>query len=200
MKNTKLTKQDLINFEKEIVSIYEKGLIKAPIHLSGNNEDILIKIFKKIDIKNDWVFSNWRNHYHALLKGINKQKLKEMIINGKSMGINSKKHKFYSSSIVGGCLPVALGTALAIKLRKKKSKVWCFIGDMTFETGVFHEVYKYSKNFNLPLKFIVEDNNMSTNTPTDLAWGKKSKKYKDIIYYKYKRKFPHHGTGKWILF
>lgn len=200
MKNTKLTKQDLINFEKEIVSIYEKGLIKAPIHLSGNNEDILIKIFKKIDIKNDWVFSNWRNHYHALLKGINKQKLKEMIINGKSMGINSKKHKFYSSSIVGGCLPVALGTALAIKLRKKKSKVWCFIGDMTFETGVFHEVYKYSKNFNLPLKFIVEDNNMSTNTPTDLAWGKKSKKYKDIIYYKYKRIFPHHGTGKWILF
>ena len=200
MKNTKLTKQDLINFEKEIVSIYEKGLIKAPIHLSGNNEDILIKIFKKIDIKNDWVFSNWRNHYHALLKGINKQKLKEMIINGKSMGINSKKHKFYSSSIVGGCLPVALGTALAIKIRKKKSKVWCFIGDMTFETGVFHEVYKYSKNFNLPLKFIVEDNNMSTNTPTDLAWGKKSKKYKDIIYYKYKRKFPHHGTGKWILF
>ena len=132
MKNTKLTKQDLINFEKEIVSIYEKGLIKAPIHLSGNNEDILIKIFKKIDIKNDWVFSNWRNHYHALLKGINKQKLKEMIINGKSMGINSKKHKFYSSSIVGGCLPVALGTALAIKIRKKKSKVWCFIGDMNF--------------------------------------------------------------------
>ena len=65
--------EDLINFEKEIVSIYEKGLIKAPIHLSGNNEDILIKIFKKIDIKNDWVFSNWRNHYHALLKGINKQ-------------------------------------------------------------------------------------------------------------------------------
>ena len=48
MKNTKLTKQDLINFEKEIVSIYEKGLIKAPIHLSGNNEDILIKIFKKL--------------------------------------------------------------------------------------------------------------------------------------------------------
>ena len=41
---------------------------------------------------------------------------------------------------------------------------------------------------------------MSTNTPTDLAWGKKTKKYKDIIYYKYKRKFPHHGTGKWVLF
>ena len=51
-----------------------------------------------------------------------------MIINGKSMGINSKKHKFYSSSIVGGCLPVALGTALAIKLRKKKVKFGVLLG------------------------------------------------------------------------
>ena len=71
---------------------------------------------------------------------------------------------------------------------------------MTFETGVFHECYKYSKNFDLPIKFIVEDNNLSTNTPTDYAWNKKSKIFKDISYYKYKRKFPHHGTGNWILF
>ena len=71
---------------------------------------------------------------------------------------------------------------------------------MTFETGVFHECYKYSKNFDLPIKFIVEDNNLSTNTPTRYAWNKKSKMFKDIKYYKYKRKFPHHGTGNWILF
>ena len=37
----------LINFEKEIKKIYESGKIKAPIHLSGNNEIPLIKIFKK---------------------------------------------------------------------------------------------------------------------------------------------------------
>ena len=44
---------------------------------------------------------------------------------------------------------------------------------MTFETGVFHESYKYAKNFKLPIKFIVEDNNLSTNTPTKYAWNKK---------------------------
>ena len=42
---------------------------------------------------------------------------------------------------------------------------------MTFETGVFHESYKYARNFDLPIEFVVEDNNLSVHTPTDAAWG-----------------------------
>tara|TARA_X000000950_G_C13859378_1_gene638041 strand:- start:294 stop:890 length:597 start_codon:yes stop_codon:yes gene_type:complete len=198
MKN-KTTKKNLIDFELKVKKYYENKEIKAPIHLSGNNEDQLIKIFKKIK-REDWVFSSWRNHYHALLHGINPEWLFNEIIEGRSMGIINKKKKFYSSSIVGGILPIALGVALSLKKKKKKDKVWVFIGDMTFECGVFHETYKYAKNFKLPIKFVVEDNDLSTNTPTKKAWGKKSKTPKDIIYYKYKRKFPHHGTGQWIMF
>jgi pyruvate dehydrogenase E1 component alpha subunit len=195
----KQKKKYLIEFEEEIKKIYESGKINSPIHLSGNNEDKLIKIFKKIR-KSDWVFSTWRNHYHALLKGIPREWLKQEIIKGRSMGINSIEHKFYSSAIVAGIIPIALGVAKAIKLKKIKSTAWVFIGDMTFETGIFHECYKYAKNHKLPLKFVVEDNNLSTNTPTDKVWIKKSKASKDIIYYKYKRKYPHHGTGGWVLF
>lgn len=194
-----INKKDLINFELDIKKIYEAGKIKAPIHLSGNNEDSLINIFKKIK-KNDWVFSTWRNHYHALLKGIPIDWLKKEIIAGRSMGINNIKYKFYSSAIVAGTIPIALGVAKALKLKKKNQKVWVFIGDMTFETGIFHECYKYAKNHKLPLKFVVEDNNLSTNTPTNKVWVKKSKIPKDVIYYKYKRKYPHHGTGGWVLF
>lgn len=195
------TKKELIDFELDIKKIYEAGKIRAPIHLSGNNEEQLLKIFKKIK-KNDWVFSTWRNHYHALLKGIPKDWLKKEIIAGRSMGINNIKYKFYSSAIVGGIIPIALGVAKSIKLKNKKStsNVWVFIGDMTFETGMFHECYKYAKNHKLPLKFVVEDNGLSTNTPTNKVWVKKSKMPKGVIYYKYKRKFPHHGTGGWILF
>ena len=194
-----INKKDLIDFELEIKKIYEAGKIKAPIHLSGNNEDSLISIFKKIK-KNDWVFSTWRNHYHALLKGIPVNWLKKEIIAGRSMGINNIKYKFYSSAIVAGTIPIALGVAKALKLKKKNQKVWVFIGDMTFETGMFHECYKYAKNHKLPLKFVVEDNNLSTNTPTNKVWVKKSKIPKDVIYYKYKRKYPPHGTGGWVLF
>ena len=116
------------------------------------------------------------------------------------MSINSSKHRFYSSSIVGGCIPISLGAAMAIKRKKSNKQVWCFVGDMSFETGIFHEAYKFSKFNKLPLNFVIEDNSVSTNTPTISAWGGKSKPPKDVIYYKYKRKYPHHGTGKWILF
>ena len=196
MKNLK---KKLINFELEVKKIYEKGKIKAPIHLSGGNEEQLIKIFKKIK-KSDWVISNWRSHYHALLHGIPEKKVLREILKGKSMSLNFKEHKFIASSIVGGGIPIGLGLALAIKRKKQKNNVFIFVGDMTFETGIFYECHKYAKNHNLPIKFIVEDNGLSTNTPTEKTWKIISKKPKDIIYYKYKRQYPHHGTGSWVLF
>ena len=197
MQNKKILK--LIKFENEIAKLYENKKIRGPIHLSGNNEKHLVKIFSKIK-KNDWVFCGWRNHYHALLKGCNPKKIKKKIINGQSMTLNFLENKFFTSSIVGGIIPIALGVALSIKLKKQKNKVWVFIGDMTYETGVFYESFKYARNFKLPIKFVVEDNNFSTNTPTSKAWGKKQKKFPGVIYFKYRRKYPHHGVGKWVLF
>ena len=117
----------------------------------------------------------------------------DLIVRGKSMSVYSDKPKFYSSSIVGGTIPIALGVAQSIKIKGDKNKVWCFVGDMSFESGVFHECYKYSRNFKLPLEFVIEDNNMSTNTPTNDAWGTKSKIPNDVYYYRYEREYPHQG-------
>jgi len=192
-------KSFLIDFETEIKEIYEDGKISAPVHLSGGNEDQLIEIFKDVD-KDDWVFSSWRNHYHALLHGVPRETLKDLIVRGKSMSVYSTEPKFYSSSIVGGIIPLALGTAQSQKLSGSKNKTWCFIGDMTFESGLFYEAHKYATNLDLPLQFVVEDNNMSTNTPTDETWGGKREVPENVIYYKYEREYPHHGTGNWVLF
>ena len=74
---------------------------------------------------------------------------------------------------------------------------------MTFETGVFHEVHTSSLEMALMTymnSVVGTDNNMSTNSPTDAAWGKKSKIPEDVYYYEYERKYPHHGTGTWVLF
>ncbi len=194
-----MKKKDLIRFENEIIKLYEDKKIKAPIHLSGNNEDKLIKIFKKIK-PSDWVFSSWRSHYHALLHGVTKKDLKKQILKGRSMSICSMSPRFYSSSIVGGTLSIAIGVAMSNKIKKSKDKVWVFIGDMTYETGSFHECHKYAIQNNLNIFFVVEDNNMSTNTPTNKVWKKKTRLLKNVYRYKYKRKYPHHGTGNWILF
>jgi len=193
-----ITKSRLIEFEKDIVNLYLNKKIRSPIHLSGGNEDALIKIFKNIN-KNDWVFSAHRSHYHALLKGISKKWLKREILKNRSIHINNKKHRFFTSAIVGGGLPIALGVGLALKLKKSSNKVCVFTGDMAAETGIFRECAKYARRNNLPITFVVEDNGLSVNAPTQKTWGKNKSK-PNIIRYKYKRIYPHQGCGVWINF
>jgi pyruvate dehydrogenase E1 component alpha subunit len=93
-----------------------------------------------------------------------------------------------------------LGVAKGIKESGSDEKVWCFVGDMSFESGLFYEVHKYARNFDLPLYFIVEDNGVSTYTPTEATWNKKKDIPSDVIHYSYESKYPHYGTGKWIVF
>lgn len=193
------TPEGLIEFENKIVSHWENAKIRGPIHLSNGNEEQLIEIFKRIDT-NDWVFSTWRSHYHALLKGIDPNFVENEILAGRSITICNVDEKFYSSAIVGGTLSIAMGVAQGIKLNNGTEKVWCFMGDMSFESGIFYEVHKYVRNFDLPLYFIVEDNGVSTYTPTEATWNKKRLIPEDVIHYEYKSKYPHYGTGKWIVF
>ena len=200
VRNIQLTEKDLIAFEEEVKKYYEDAKITAPVHLSKGNEKEVLEIFQYVH-SDDWVFSSWRNHFHALLHGMDRDGLMADIIDGRSMNTNSIKPKFYSSSIVAGIIPIAVGAANALKMKKSERRVWCFIGDMTFETGIFYESYKYVRNFNLPLQFVVEDNNLSTNTPTDETWGGiKRDVPENVIYYSYERGYPHHGTGTWVLF
>jgi pyruvate dehydrogenase E1 component alpha subunit len=193
------TIESMIEFENSIVSLWENAKIRGPVHLSNGNESPLIEIFKRIETT-DWVFSTWRSHYHALLKGLDPEWITDEILRGKSISICNIDERFYSSAIVGGTLPIALGIAEQIKRTGGLDKVWCFIGDMSFESGQFYEIHKYARNFELPLFFVVEDNSVSTYTPTDATWNGKRSIPDDVIHYEYKSKYPHYGTGKWIAF
>ena len=184
--------------------MFNRAKITAPIHLYSNNEDKLIKIFKKIK-KKDWVFCSWRSHYQCLLKGVPEKLLEKEILDGKSISLCFPKYKIYSSAIVGGIIPIALGVALGNKIKKKKSKVYCFVGEMTSETGIMHECFKYAVNKKLPIHFIIEDNSKSVCTDTRKVWSmkrlsfeKKNSKY--LTYYKYHLKYPHAGAGKRVQF
>jgi TPP-dependent pyruvate/acetoin dehydrogenase alpha subunit len=199
LRDTGYTKQQLIDFEELIVKHWEDAKIRGPVHLSNGNEDQLLEIFKRIKTT-DWVFSTWRSHYHAMLKGISLDWLEQQILAGKSITICNMEERFYSSAIVTATLPIALGVAQGIKKSGSTDKVWCFIGDMCFETGIFYEVHKYARNFDLPLYFVVEDNGISTYTPTEATWNVKRDIPNDVVHYSYKSRFPHYGSGKWIAF
>jgi len=209
-----LNKQELIDFETEIASLYENGKIKAPVHLRDGNEQKLIDIFTDLKIsKEDYVYSTWASHLHALLKGIDPKKMRQDILEGRSITLHYPEDNFYSSAIVGGICPIATGTAMALKWQGKPDRVFCFIGDMAFRTGTCHESLIYSISQDLPITFIVEDNKKSVGTPTEESWGSVSTHelyefYKktsasssvDIVYYEYTMSYPHSGTGVFVEF
>ena len=197
-------KKKLINFENKIADLFNSAKIRTPVHLHSGNEISLIKIFKKIK-NNDWIFCSWRSHYHCLLKGVPENLVLKEIMKGKSISLCFPKYKIYSSAIVGGVIPIALGVALANKKKRTKSKVYCFVGDMTSETGIMNESIKYAQNHKLPLHFIIEDNNLSVCTNTKKVWGTnklsyQNKKSKYVSYYRYTLKYPHAGAGTRVEF
>ena len=87
--------------------MWENGKIKAPVHLSHGNEDELIEVFSHIDT-DDYVFSTWRSHYHALLHGLTPEWIENKILQGKSISLCNLDHNFYSSAIVTGVIPMHL--------------------------------------------------------------------------------------------
>lgn len=195
-----MKKEELIAFTNEIKDLFDSGKIRSPVHLSLGNEEELIEIFGEVQPE-DWIFSTHRSHYHALLKGIPREWLKNEILDNRSIHINNKEYKFFSSAIVGGICPIALGTAFALKLKGSKEKVWCFIGDMAAETGIFYECTKYASRHELPIIFVIEDNYLSVNTPTQESWGDGEFSIDRLVrYYEYKRLLPHAGGNKWVKF
>ena len=203
-----MNEQNLIEFESKIASLYNNKQIRAPIHLYHGNETQIKKVFDQIDIENDWVCCTWRNHYQCLLKGVPEQLLIDRIVAGKSMVLNLKDHKIVCSSIVGGIQSIATGIAGAIKYRNLNSRVWCWMGDMSAETGAFNEAFRYAVQFDLPITFIVEDNDLSVNSPTSEVCKRDAPWYlpkdfngdwyetKQLVYYKYNNeKYPHSGAG-----
>ena len=201
------TKEDLIEFENEIAARFDNAEIRAPVHLYSGNEDKIIEIFKKHNIgQEDWVLGSWRSHYQCLLKGVPKEELTEAILKGRSISLCFKEQRVLCSGIVTGALPIAVGIALDIKRSAGKNKVYCFMGDMTSETGVAHECIKYSRNHQLPIHFIIEDNGKSVCTNTRETWAMEKLTYEGVsdeyvTYYKYPlEKYPHAGAGKRVQF
>ena len=182
-------------------------MIRAPVHLYNGNEEKMIEIFEKHEISDeDWVLCSWRSHYQCLLKGVPPEELKSAILRGRSISLCFKKYRVLSSGIVTGVLPIAVGIALDIKRRGGKNKVYCFMGEMTSETGSAHECIKYARNHELPIHFVIEDNGKSVCTDTRATWNQEKLTYEGVndeyvTYYKYElNKYPHAGAGKRVQF
>ena len=91
---------------------FNAAKIRAPVHLYSNNEEQMIDIFKKIRPQ-DWV-SLMALTLPMSLKGCPVRLGNGTSIEGKSIALVFR-YNVYSSAIVGGVLPISVGTAMSIR-------------------------------------------------------------------------------------
>src|SRR5207344_2712521 len=85
---------------------------------------------------------------------------------GGSMHLVDAAHGFMGATgVVGGNLPLALGTALAARTRRGDDVTVVFFGDGAVQAGHFHESVNLAALWRLPLVFVCENNGFAEFTP-----------------------------------
>jgi pyruvate dehydrogenase E1 component alpha subunit len=172
-------------FEERCVELYSREAIRGFMHLSIGEEAVAVGVMSALE-PDDAVVSTYREHGHALAKGIPAEALlAEMFgrVEGTSRGRGGSMHifdaatRFYGgNAIVGGGLPLAAGLALADAMQHRHRVTACFFGEGAMAEGEFHETINLAVLWRLPVLFCCENNLYAMGTAlarsesqTDLA-------------------------------
>ena len=160
--------------EESFVEPILKGEIRCPVHLYSGEEAIATGICANLK-KTDYIFGNHRSHGHYLAKGGNMGKLIAEIYGkdtGCSRGRGGSMHLIDPENgvmgivpIVAGTISLALGSALASKIRKDNRVTVSFFGDGATGEGVLFESLNFAALKKLPIIFACENNLYSTHLP-----------------------------------
>ena len=160
-------------FEERAARSYTQALIGGYCHLNLGEEAAIAGLLKELEL-DDYLFTNYREHGYALLKGIDAGRLMAELygrVDGVSKGWGGSMHMFDLEhrllggyGIVGGQLPLATGAALAIDYRDSKEIVMCTMGDGTTNIGAFHESLNIAALWKLPIVFVVINNGLGMGT------------------------------------
>nr|YP_009654383.1 pyruvate dehydrogenase E1 component alpha subunit [Pleurostichidium falkenbergii]QCH39670.1 pyruvate dehydrogenase E1 component alpha subunit [Pleurostichidium falkenbergii] len=162
------------NFEDMCAQMYYRGKMFGFVHLYNGQEAVSTGVIKLLNPE-DYVCSTYRDHVHALSKGIDPKYVMAELFGketgcskgrGGSMHIFSSKHNFLGGfAFIGEGIPIALGASFQSIYRKEVlsknislSVTVCFFGDGTTNNGQFFECLNMAVLWKLPILFVVENN------------------------------------------
>jgi TPP-dependent pyruvate/acetoin dehydrogenase alpha subunit len=162
-------------FEETVLDEFARGVFSGTTHTSLGQEANAVGVLSQIE-GDDLVFSNHRCHGHFLAYGGDPRALFAELM-GKSTGVcaglGGSQHlywrNFYSNGILGGSLPIAVGAALAEKMKGSGAVCVAFLGDGALGEGVVYEALNFASLWEAPVLFVVENNHIAQTTPTGLA-------------------------------
>jgi pyruvate dehydrogenase E1 component alpha subunit len=170
-------------FEEASSRQYMQRKIGGFLHLYIGQEAVAVGAISALN-EADYVVSHYRDHGHALARGMDPNAVMAELYGkatGSSAGRGGSMHLFDVSrnfmggyGIVGGQLPIAVGLALACKLKAEDRVVLCFFGDGAVNQGIFHESMNLASLWKLPILFFLENNlyGMGTRVEQSHAGGK----------------------------
>ena len=149
------------------------GEFQIPIHLGIGHEAIATSLVKILDAKDKLLLTHRNIHYQLALGAsknelIDEYKLKKSGLAGGKLGsmnlMNPKARNIYTSNILGNNLAVSLGVGMASKIRADGGVTWAITGDGAIEEGIFYESVLFASSVELPIVFLVENNEWSLGT------------------------------------
>ena len=164
--------------EERCAELYTETKIRGFLHLYNGEEAVAVGVVKALG-PDDAIVATYREHGHALVRGISARSIMAELYGkqegcsrgrGGSMHLFDAKTRFYGgNAIVGGGLPIAVGLALADKMRARPGVSCCFFGDGAVAEGEFHECLNLAAVWKLPVLFVCENNLYAMGTRLDLA-------------------------------
>ena len=170
----------LRRFEEKSAEEYTRGKIGGFMHLYIGQEAVGVGSIATLRPE-DKVLSSYREHGHAIAKGIEPGAVMAELfgkITGCSKGKGGSMHMWSNelgllggNAIVAAQLTIATGVALASQYQGEDSVTVCFFGDGAVDEGAFHESLNLASIWQLPVVYIRENNQYSMGMAVQKAWA-----------------------------
>lgn len=163
-------------FEERIHDEVEHDRLVGYVHCYSGQEAVAVGVIPLLG-EGDWLTSTYRNHGHAIARGVPLPAIAGEIL-GRATGVCGGKGgsmhvadqdlgMIGGMGIVAGGLPIATGAAFAARYRGEPRVAVAFFGDGAVHQGAFHETLTFAALFDCPVLFVCENNLYAETTAVD---------------------------------
>ncbi|MBA7486987.1 Acetoin:2,6-dichlorophenolindophenol oxidoreductase subunit alpha [subsurface metagenome] len=160
-------------FEERARKLFAAGVFGGFVHLSAGQEATPVGACANLT-SDDYITSTHRGHGHLIAKGGKTDRMMAELY-GKKTGYNKGKGGSMhiadtdlgilgANGIVGAGVTIAGGAALSAKMRGTDQVTICFLGDGATNTTRFHEGVNLAAIWDLPVVFVIENNQYAEST------------------------------------
>ena len=160
------------SFEERVIELCHRKHLAGLLHVGIGQEGVAVGIASALGA-NDYVYGTHRSHGHFLARGTDPKALMAELA-GKETGlcrgrggsmhiVDAGRRLMTATGIVGGTIPLALGTAMVA--RESGDVVVVYFGDGASNTGSFHECLNMVALWKLPVVLVCENNGYAEFTP-----------------------------------